>query len=433
MRILFCLLLLAATLPARGQSTATPPNVLVIVADDLGWNDIGTRNPKITTPALNRLAKDGIELQRFYAYPVCSPARAGLLTGILPRRFGIVDVIGPAQAGIPKGTPTLPASLKAAGYQTSLIGKWHIGNTNNAIGNGFEHFYGFMSGDVDYFQHTDKRGRADWQRDGKQIAEEGYTTYLFADDAVKQIKNRDKTKPFFLEVAFNAPHIDLAAPEDLVAKHKSDGLYAAVVEGLDIGIGRILTALDEQGLRDNTLVIFVSDNGAPRRTGSNFPLRSYKDTVYEGGIRTPAIVRWPGRVPAGVALNHAVAIIDLFPTIMGALNLKLPSELKIDGASQWPAIASGKPVNRPPFLVASHEIALFDGDWKLIETADGQRSLYNLKNDIAETKDEWAKQPEVAVKLGAELDTLKAGLPVDKGRQGGPGGGGKGKGKGPPK
>jgi arylsulfatase A-like enzyme len=433
MRILFCLLLLAATLPARGQSTATPPNVLVIVADDLGWNDIGTRNPKITTPALNRLAKEGIELQRFYAYPVCSPARAGLLTGILPRRFGIVDVIGPAQAGIPKGTPTLPASLKAAGYQTSLIGKWHIGNTNNAIGNGFEHFYGFMSGDVDYFQHTDKRGRADWQRDGKQIAEEGYTTYLFADDAVKQIKNRDKTKPFFLEVAFNAPHIDLAAPEDLVAKHKSDGLYAAVVEGLDIGIGRILTALDEQGLRDNTLVIFVSDNGAPRRTGSNFPLRSYKDTVYEGGIRTPAIVRWPGRVPAGVALNHAVAIIDLFPTIMGALNLKLPSELKIDGASQWPAIASGKPVNRPPFLVASHEIALFDGDWKLIETADGQRSLYNLKNDIAETKDEWAKQPEVAVKLGAELDTLKAGLPVDKGRQGGPGGGGKGKGKGPPK
>ena len=433
MRILFCLLLLAATLPARGQSTATPPNVLVIVADDLGWNDIGTRNPKITTPALNRLAKEGIELQRFYAYPVCSPARAGLLTGILPRRFGIVDVIGPAQAGIPKGTPTLPASLKAAGYQTSLIGKWHIGNTNNAIGNGFEHFYGFMSGDVDYFQHTDKRGRADWQRDGKQIAEEGYTTYLFADDAVKQIKNRDKTKPFFLEVAFNAPHIDLAAPEDLVAKHKSDGLYAAVVEGLDIGIGPILTALDEQGLRDNTLVIFVSDNGAPRRTGSNFPLRSYKDTVYEGGIRTPAIVRWPGRVPAGVALNHAVAIIDLFPTIMGALNLKLPSELKIDGASQWPAIASGKPVNRPPFLVASHEIALFDGDWKLIETADGQRSLYNLKNDIAETKDEWAKQPEVAVKLGAELDTLKAGLPVDKGRQGGPGGGGKGKGKGPPK
>ncbi len=432
---LICLLgfLVGAKVSAVSPLAVTPPNVLIIVADDLGWNDVGTRNPKITTPALNRLAKEGVELQRFYAYPVCSPARAALLTGILPRRFGIVDVIGPAQAGIPKGTLTLPARLKAAGYQTSLVGKWHLGNTNNALGNGFDHFYGFMSAELDYFKHTDKRGRADWQRDGKQIEEEGYTTYLFADDAVKQIKNRDKAKPFFLEVAFNAPHVDLAAPEDLVAKHKSDGLYAAVVEGLDIGIGRILAALDEQGLRENTLVIFVSDNGAPRRTGSNLPLRSYKDTVYEGGIRTPAIIRWPGHVPAGVALNHAIAIIDLYPTIAAALNLKLPAELNLDGSNQWAAIASGKPLPRAPFIVASHDIALFDGDWKLIETADGQRTLYNLKNDIAEAKDEWPKQPELAAKMGAAMDALKKGLPADKGRQGGPGGAGKGKGKGPPK
>ena len=428
MRFLCCLLLLCAAPGASAQNAPTPPNVLIIVADDQGWNDIGTRNPKMTTPVLNKLAKDGVELQRFYAYPVCSPARAALLTGVLPRRYGIVDVLAPGQAGIPKGTLTLPARLKAAGYQTSLIGKWHLGSTNNALGNGFDHFYGFMSAELDYFKHTDKRGNPDWQRDGKQLAEEGYTTYLFADDAVRQIKNRDKTKPFFLEVAFNAPHVDLAAPADLVAKHKADGLYGAVIEGLD--------ALDEQGLRNNTLVIFVSDNGAPRRTGSNLPLRSFKDSVYEGGIRTPAIVRWPGRVPAGVSLNHAVAMIDLYPTIAAALKLSLPAELKIDGSNQWPAIAAGQPMNRPPFLVASHEIALFDGDWKLIEAADGQRSLYNLKNDISESKDEWAKQPEVAAKLGAELDVLKKGLPADAGRRAGPGGGGKGppggKGKGPP-
>jgi arylsulfatase A-like enzyme len=275
------------------------------------------------------------------------------------------------------------------------------------------------------------RGKPDWQRDGKQIEESGYTTYLFADEASKQIRNRDKARPFFLQVAFNAPHIDLAAPEDLVAKHKSDGLYGAVVEGLDIGIGRILATLDEQGLRDNTLVIFVSDNGASRRNGSNAPLRGYKSSVDEGGIRTPAIVRWPKRVPAGVKLDQPIAIIDLFPSIAAALNLPLTAELKLDGVNQWPAIAGGKTLPRPAFLVASADIALFDGDWKLVETNAGQRTLYNLKADVSEAKDLLAAQPELAAKLGAQLDTLKKDLTAYSAGGIGKGGakGGKGKGK----
>jgi arylsulfatase A-like enzyme len=430
MRLIFSLLACLAFVPDLEAQTAKP-NVVVLIADDLGWNDIGTRNPKIVTPNLVKLAKEGVELQRFYGYPVCSPARAGLLTGVLPRRLGLVNIIMPGQAGITKATPALPAKLKSAGYATSLIGKWHLGSQNPALAVGFEHFYGFMGGEVDYLKHTDMRGKPDWQRDGKQIEESGYTTYLFADEASKQIRNRDKAKPFFLQVAFNAPHIDLAAPEDLVAKHKSDGLYGAVVEGLDIGIGRILATLDEQGLRDNTLVIFVSDNGASRRNGSNAPLRGYKSSVDEGGIRTPAIVRWPKRVPAGVKLDQPIAIIDLFPSIAAALNLPLTAELKLDGVNQWPAIAGGKTLPRPAFLVASADIALFDGDWKLVETNAGQRTLYNLKADVSEAKDLLAAQPELAAKLGAQLDTLKKDLPAYSSGGIGKGGakGGKGKGK----
>ena len=430
MRLIFSLLACLAFVPDLAAQTAKP-NVVVLIADDLGWNDIGTRNPKIVSPNLVKLAKEGVELQRFYGYPVCSPARAGLLTGVLPRRLGLVNIIMPGQAGITKATPALPAKLKSAGYTTSLIGKWHLGNQNPSSAVGFEHFYGFMGGEVDYLKHTDMRGKPDWQRDGKQIEESGYTTYLFADEASKQIRNRDKAKPFFLQVAFNAPHIDLAAPEDLVAKHKSDGLYGAVVEGLDIGIGRILATLDEQGLSDNTLVIFVSDNGASRRNGSNAPLRGYKSSVDEGGIRTPAIVRWPKRVPAGVKLDQPIAIIDLFPSIAAALNLPLTAELKLDGVNQWPAIAGGKTLPRPAFLVASADIALFDGDWKLVETNAGQRTLYNLKADVSEAKDLLAAQPELAAKLGAQLDTLKKDLPAYSSGGIGKGGakGGKGKGK----
>jgi arylsulfatase A-like enzyme len=429
MRLALSLLACLAFIADAAAQTAKP-NIVVLIADDMGWNDVGTRNAKMVTPNLVKLAKEGVELQRFYGYPVCSPARAGLLTGVLPRRLGLVNIIMPGQAGITKATPTLPGKLRSAGYATSLIGKWHLGNQNPATSIGFDHFYGFMGGEVDYLKHTDMRGRPDWQRDGKQIEESGYSTYLFADEASKQIRNRDKARPFYLQVAFNAPHVELAAPEDLVAKHKSDGLYGAVVEGLDIGVGRILATLDEQGLRDNTLVIFVSDNGASRRNGSNAPLRGYKSSVDEGGIRTPAIIRWPQRVPAGVKLDQPVAIIDLFPTIAAAANLPLTAELKLDGVNQWPAVAGGKPLPRPPFLVASADIALFDGDWKLVETNAGQRTLYNLKADVSETKDLLAAQPEQAAKLGARLMALKKDLPAYAGGTVGPGGGKAGKGKG---
>jgi len=428
-----CLLLLGAG-KSWAQKATTPPNILVMVADDLGWNGVSYHNSKMTTPNLAKLAKEGVQLERFYGYPVCSPARSALLTGMMPRRFGVVDVVGPGQQGIPKGTPTLASTLQKAGYQTSLIGKWHLGSNPGPLGYGFDHFYGFMGPEVDYFKHLDQRGKPDWWRDSKAIEEEGYTTTLFADDAIKQLRKRDPRKPFFLEVAFNAPHTTLAAPKDLLDKHKSDGVYGAVVDGLDQGIGRILTALDELGLRENTLVIFFSDNGASRRVSSNAPLNSGKDTVYEGGIRTPAIVRWPGKTSAGAVSQHPVAVNDLFPSILAAVGLASPSELKLDGSNQWPAMATGKTLPRAAFLIASHDIACLDGDWKIIETGDGKRALYNLAKDIGEEKDVAADQPEVMKSLGAKLDDLKKGLPAAAERRGGgpgPGGGG-GVGKGPP-
>ena len=320
MRLLFSLLACFAVVPDATAQTAKP-NVVIIIADDLGWNDIGTRNPKIVTPNLVKLAKEGVELQRFYGYPVCSPARAGLLTGVLPRRLGLVNIIMPGQAGITKGTPTLPAKLKSAGYTTSLIGKWHLGNQNPASAVGFEHFYGFMGGEVDYLKHTDMRGKLDWQRDGKQIEESGYTTYLFADEASKQIRNRDKSKPFFLQVAFNAPHVELAAPEDLVAKHKSDGLYGAVVEGLDIGIGRILATLEEVRAEFNSSGTQVSLADLIVLGGCSAIEAAAKNGGFD--LKVPFS---PGRTDASQAQTDIEAFAVLEPRADGAIDFRLREE-----------------------------------------------------------------------------------------------------------
>ena len=308
---------------------------------------------------------------------------------------------------------------------------------------GFEHFYGFLNAEIDYNTHTGMSGAVDWQRDGKTLNEEGYSTYLMADDAVRQLKTRDKTKPFFLQINFNAAHTPLSAPADILAKHKSEGeklgLYNAVVEAMDTGIGRVLDALDAEGLRANTVVIFISDNGAaPRLGGSNLPLRSGKDTIFEGGIRTPAIVRWPGKVAAGAVLAQPISVQDLYATITAIAGTAPPSGARIDGVNQWPAILGNKLIPREPFIVASYDIALVDGDWKLIELQAGERLLYNLKDDPSEATNLAKSKPEILARLGAKLDVLKKDLPAAPIRTAGPGSGGSsgsgaGSGRGPQK
>ncbi len=424
-------------------SAQTKPNIVLIVADDLGWAGVGFHAKAMTTPRLDRLAKEGTELGRFYVYPLCSPTRAALLTGQTPRRFNIVSALRGRDLGVPAGLPTLPATLKAAGYRTSLIGKWHVGKAMTPQQSGFEHFYGFLNAEIDYNTHTGMSGAVDWQRDGKTLNEEGYSTYLMADDAVRQLKARDKTKPFFLQINFNAAHTPLSAPADILAKHKSEGeklgLYNAVVEAMDTGIGRVIDALDAEGLRANTVVIFISDNGAaPRLGGSNLPLRSGKDTIFEGGIRTPAIVRWPGKVVAGAVLAQPISVQDLYATITAIAGTAPPSGARIDGVNQWPAILGNKLIPREPFIIASYDIALVDGDWKLIELQAGERLLYNLKDDPSEASNLAKSKPEILARLGAKLDVLKKDLPAAPVRTAGPGSGGSsgsgaGSGRGPQK
>ena len=424
-RALLAVLLVCFAASSARAAEPVRPNLLVIVVDDLGWAGVGYHAKAMVTPHLDKMARDGTELSRFYVYPVCSPTRVALLTGQMPRRFDILSALQGADPGMPKGLPTIPAVFKTAGYQTSLIGKWHVGKATTPQQNGFDHFYGFLNAEVDYYKHTGRGGRIDWQRDGKTVTEEGYSTYLFADEAVKQIKSRDKTAPFYFQVCLNAPHDPLSAPAELVEKHKAKGekpgLYAAVVEAMDIGIGRMIDALDAENIRDNTIVVFFSDNGAaPRDGASNAPLRFGKGSVYEGGIHTPALIRWPGKIAAGKVLTQPVCVQDLFPTLTAAAGVPMPREAKIDGRSQWAAIAQGKRSDREPFIVASFDTALIDGDWKLIEFQDGKRSLFDLKADLSEQADQFSKQPDLAAKLGAKLDALKKDLPPVKAVRDGP-------------
>ena len=409
--------------PAATDAQTARPNVLVLIADDLGWGDVGFHKGNVPTPNLDRLAKEGVELQRFYVHPVCSPTRAALLSGQMPRRFGINDVMGPGQT-LPAGLTTMPGTFRSAGYATSLIGKWHLGKSSSVPQQfGFDHFYGFLGPEIDYFKHTSQRGDVDWQRDGTTLNEEGYSTFLFADEAIRQIEKRDAKKPFYMQVAFNAVHVPLSAPEDLLAKYKNLGgqaTSAAVLDAMDTSIGKILAALDKEKLRENTIVVFFSDNGASRRNGSNGAFRAGKGTLYEGGIHTPCIIRWPGRIAPGTASQQPVAVFDLFPTLAAAAGIK--NDTKLDGFNVWPALKAGRVEKRPAFAIANSDIALIDGEWKLIESSSGERALYNLATDISESKDELSAQPETASRLIAQVESMKKDLPAASARRGGPGG-----------
>ncbi len=412
-----------AAAPATSRTETGKPNVIVFVADDLGWGDVGFHKGNVPTPNLDRLAKEGVELQRFYVHPVCSPTRAALLSGQMPRRFGINDVMGPGQA-LPAGLTTLPGTFRSAGYATSLVGKWHLGKGSSVPQQfGFDHFYGFLGPEIDYFKHTSQRGDVDWQRDGTTLNEEGYSTFLFADEAIRQLEKRDAKKPFYMQVAFNAVHVPLSAPDDLLAKYKNLGgqaTSAAVLDAMDTSIGKILAALDKEKLRENTIVVFFSDNGASRRNGSNGAFRAGKGTLYEGGIHTPCIIRWPGRIAPGTASHQPVAVFDLFPTLAAAAGIK--NDAKLDGFNVWPALQNGRVEKRPAFAIANADIALIDGDWKLIESSTGERALYNLATDISESKDELSAQPETASRLIAQVESMKKDLPAASARRGGPGG-----------
>ncbi len=378
--------------------------------DDLGWNDAGYNGSEILTPHLDRLARDGIRLNQHYVSPVCSPSRAALLTGRFPSRFGILGPIaGKSTQILPDDVTTLPSLLAESCYETHITGKWHLSLSadHGPTQYGFKTSYGYLHGQLDPYTHRYKFGDATWHRNDQLIEEEGHVTDLITEDAIRYI-NETRDKPFFLAVTYSVPHYPLAEPgewidlyEDTISE-RSRRIFAASVSHMDSGIGRIVEAIDRNGLTENTLIVFSSDNGAQDNwlnteglyegryppdpvLGDNRPLRGWKGEVYEGGIRVPALAYWPGVLDPGV-MDRPIHIVDWLPTFLALSGIQeeLPDDL--DGQDIWPLLLDpGSELNlKPIYITGAGEAALRVGDWKLIELRTGVTELYNLREDPAE-------------------------------------------------
>ena len=448
-RILAFLAIIAATgvSNSSGQEKLKRPNLVIFVADDLGWNDVGYHDSVIKTPNIDSLTRQGVELNRFYVYPFCSPTRTALLTGRSPLSLGITRPIG-GDAVLPLDEHLLPQTLKSSGYQTLMSGKWHLGSRDETAlphKRGFDSFYGHAGGFIDYYTHQrggglrrrpggSQQGETpppDWQRDGKTLVEEGYSTQLIGKEAVRLLRQRDKKKPTFLYVTFNAPHTPLQAPQEFIDRYKNvenedRRVFAAMVDAMDEEIGKILKVIDEEKMRDNTIVLFMSDNGGSSRGGaSNAPLNSGKGSVYEGGIRVPAVIRWPGVLPAGKKLDQLTTAHDLFPTLATALGVKPLNKKPFYGQDLWKSFRTGKIVPHKDVLIASQAIALFHREWKLIQGQGvngrpGYRELFLIDADPEERFDLSKVYPELTEALGAIIDRFPKGEPLSS-RRGGQG------------
>lgn len=402
---------------ATAHAQTSKPNVVILLADDLGTSDVHYRGGEIDTPNIDQLASEGLRLERFYVMPVCSPTRSALMTGRSPMRLGVIyTVIRPWETyGVPLDEHFLPQSFKAAGYETAMTGKWHLGHAKKAYlpnQRGFDHSYGHVNGALDYFEHY-RDGGLDWHRDGKGLKEKGYTTDLVAAEASRLIRTRDKSKPMFLYVPFNAPHAPLQAPPELIekyAKRISDPkrrIFAAMVDVLDRSIGAIRKTLIDEGMASNTLILFFSDNGGPiGQAATNRPLRGGKAQTFEGGIRSPGILHWPGHVPVGET-KQFMTVMDLFPTLAEAAGVKPLNSKPFDGTSMWKPLLAGKTEKRGDTFFAHGDFhAVFHDEWKLVTQGD-TRYLFRHNEDREEKNDMAAKHPDVVKDLTARIETWK--------------------------
>ena len=421
---------------------APPPNVVIILADDLGWADVGYHGSDIMTPNIDRIAKEGMRLERFYATPYCSPTRSALMTGRDPIKLGVAHSVLMAwnNGGVSPEEHFMSESFKSAGYQTAMVGKWHMGHsieqhTPNA--RGFDHFYGHFNTDVNYFSHTFAEGH-DFQENGKSVKHEGeYATDVHGNQAERYINEiRDPNKPFFLYVPFLAPHSPMNAKEEDKSKYPNRldtpvhpaKTYAAMVDSMDQAIGQILTALDEQGVADNTIVLFFTDNGGYYNFGGvNTPLRGGKLETYEGGIRVAAAMRWPDVLPADTVNENVISVMDLFPTLTEAAGIEAGNVKAIDGVSRWDAVTgTGEKDRGAPLVFTSgipihnkFQYGVLDGPWKLVQdvnhlrrTTETKSQVFNVWDDPNEENDLSETHPEQLKRLQAILDERLAKHPV---------------------
>lgn len=423
----------AIRVPAANAEPQRRPNIIFILADDLGWADIGYHDSDIRTPNLDRLAAGGVRLNRHSVYPTCSPTRVSLLSGQFPSRFG---VLGPLAATTKmRGQDSiLPHTLRKLGYRTHISGKWHIGETpeHRPLDYGFDTSYGYLRGQIDPYTHRYKFGdHVTWHRNDKFIEERGHVTDLITEEAIRVIESAEE-KPFFLYVAHHSPHYPLnESPKWIEPYEKTiDDIwrrhYAAAVTHLDDGVGRIVKALEQNGIRENTLIVFSSDNGgqkswsAPENQyngryaahttlGNNQPLRGWKGSLYEGGIRVPAFVNWPGHLPDRRVFESPTHVVDWLPTLIRAAGGD-PTEIQAtEGIDLWSALSdqSSDLPERTMYWKTRSASAVRQGDWKLIQHRKGQRNeLFDLKNDPLEKTNLTQKEPERVRKLLALLKKM---------------------------
>lgn len=406
------------------------PNIIIMVADDQGWRDVGYHGSEIKTPTLDKLANENVQLNQFYVCPTCSPTRASLLTGKYPSRYGILGPIGgKSTQALPTEAMNIAKILKSAGYATALTGKWHLGLTLETGPNhyGFDYTYGYLHGQVDQFTHVYKNGDRTWHRNGKFVDEEGHATDLITNEAIKYISEiRDKNKPFFLEVTFSVPHYPLQEEDKWVEPYKksikndSRRMFAASVAHLDYSVNRILETLEKEQLDKDTIIFFLSDNGGQENwlkpgkdyngehgpydvLGDNRPLRDYKTSLYEGGIKVPSIVRWPGKLKAHI-VDEVISVTDILPTVAYLAGVSLEHDLKLDGKNVWAAIAEGGSTGkREIYGRTKNQISLRYGEWKIIHDGgtpdEGNDELYNLKSDPYEKNNVAVKHPDIVKSL----------------------------------
>ncbi len=412
------------------QAAAERPNIVLILADDLGYGDLSCYGSKdIQTPNIDRLAESGIRFTNFYSNsPVCSPTRAALLTGQYPDRVGVPGVIRTHRENswgyLSPSAALLPQALKSTGYHSAIVGKWHLGLEAPNLPNqrGFDEFHGFL-GDMmdDYYQHL-RHGNNYMRHNREEVRAEGHATELFTSWAIEYLRGRARQNaPFFLYLPYNAPHTPIQPPADWLerVRKREAGMserrakLAALVEHMDASVGRIVDALKANGQYSNTLIVFTSDNGGQLDAGGTCgPLRGGKQDMYEGGIRVPMLAAWPGKIAAKATSSEVALSMDLYPTVCGAAGARVPDGL--DGVSIPGALRGGALAVKERDLVwvrreggAYHGrdyYALRRGDWKLLQNTPFEPyQLYNLREDPLEAKDQARAQPKVLRELSAAL------------------------------
>ncbi len=416
--------LAAALAPASAQDQAARPNVIVIVADDLGWGETGPQGGKdIPTPALDSMAKSGIRFTNGYvSCPVCSPTRAGFLTGRYQQRFGHEFNPGPEQTasegfGLDLKQATIADRMKALGYATGMFGKWHLGYKPDyhPLKRGFDEFYGFLGGAHPYLPEG-ARARGAILRGTEALEPPAYLTDAFGGEAVSFIE-KHKDRPFFLYLPFNAVHAPLQGIDKYLKRFESLSgrrqTFAAMLSAMDDNIGRVLDKLAELKIEERTLVFYFSDNGGPtpQTTSGNGPLRGFKGQAFEGGIRVPFMVQWKGKLPAGKVYDQPVIALDILPTAVAAAGGAIDPAWKLDGVNLLPFLTGENP-GRPHealFWRMGDKKAARLGDWKLVFDRDlAKPGLFNLAEDIGEKNDLAEKSPEKLKELQAALDAWEA-------------------------